>query len=202
MPQFPNARCAMVPTEQLITPLVLIDYEYVEELKAILTGIEPRDIARFALPTQSEFQVKTGFDPSGQAVNFVSSQKALVLGPMTVNSIPGVGLEVKMFLTGTPQLIIVSHVQGRLYLRAGIHRAYLLASLGVKEIPFLLYDEGQVPMPLAAGPYPTFAPHVLALPRPPLLRDALDPTLTLLVPLVRTTTVFRISAEQLTVPVN
>jgi hypothetical protein len=198
--QIPKARFAMVPTEQLITPLTMIDYEYVEELKATLTGTDPRDIARFALPDQIQVQVKTQFDPSGRAVMFVSPQKSLVLGPMTVNPVPGVGMEVKMLIMGTPQLILVSHVAGRLYLRSGIHRAYLLASLGVKEIPCILAEEEQIPQ--VVGAYPTFAPHVLAMPRPPLLRDALDPTLTLLVPLLRTNKIFRIAAEEFIVPAN
>jgi hypothetical protein len=198
--QLPKSRFAMVQTAQLITPLSLIDYEYVEELKATLTGTEPREVARFALPDQVEMQVKTGFDPSGRAVNFVSSQKTLVLGPMNVNNVPGVGLEVKMVLMSTPQLIIVSHVAGRLYLRSGIHRAYLLASLGLKEVPCVLCEEEQIPQ--VVGAYPAFTPQVLAMPRPPLLIDTLDPSLTLHFPLVRTNKIFRISAEELIVPVD
>jgi len=198
--QFPNARFAMVSTEQLIMPLTFIDYEYVEELKATLTGTEAGDIARFALPDHFSVQAKTGFDPSGRAVNFVSSQKSLVLAPMTVNAVPGVGWEVKMLIMGTPQLIMVSHVAGRLYLRSGIHRAYLLASLGLSEIPCVILEEQQIPQII--GPYPAFAPQVLAMPRPPLLKDTLDPSLTLSFPLVRTQKIFRISAEELVVPVN
>jgi len=200
MARFSNSRFAMVPIEQLITPLTLIDYEVVEELKATLTGTELRDVARFALPNQVQIRVKTGFDPSGRAVNFVSSQKSLVLGPISVNQVAGVGMEVKMLLMGTPQLIWVSQVAGRLYLRSGIHRAFLLASLGVKEVPCVLADEQQIP--LIVGPYPAFAPHILAMPRPPMLMDMLDPTMTLLIPLVRSAKIFRISAEELIVPVD
>ena len=197
--QMPTSRFAMVPVDHLIMPLTLIDYEYVEQLKADLTGTEPDAIARFALPLEITVQGKTAIDPSGRAINFISPQKSVSLGPITVNPIPGVGLEVRLSIVGTPQLVIVGNVAGRLYLRSGIHRAYLLASMGVKEIPCILREETQVPVTLSA--YPAFAPHILALPRPPLLRDTLDPTLTLLVPLVRTNKVFRISAEELIIPV-
>lgn len=196
----PGGRFAMVQTEQLITPLTMIDYEYVEELKATLTGTEPKEIVRFALPDQLLMQVKTAIDPSGRAVNFVSSQKTLTLQPIAVTQIPGVGFEVKLAIVGTPQLIIATRVQGRYYLQSGIHRAYLLASLGIKEIPCILAEHTQIP--LIVGAYPAFAPHILALPRPPLLIDTLDPTVTLLMPVIRTNKVFRISAEELILPVN
>jgi len=197
--QFKNTRFAMVPTEQLITPLTLIDYEYVEELKATLTGTEPSDLARFALPQQLQIQSKASIDPMGRSVSIISAQKTLAIGPLTVNPLPGVGFEVKISIVGTPQMILVSHVGGRMYLRSGIHRVYLLASLGVKEIPCIVIEESQIP--LVMGTYPTFAPHILALPRPPLLVDTPDPTLTLLIPMVRTNKLIRISAEELILPV-
>ncbi len=190
----------MVQTEQLVMPLTMIDYEYVEELKATLTGTDPKDIVRFALPDQLLMQVKSAIDPSGRAVNFISSQKTLTLQPITVTKVPGVGLEVKLTIAGTPQLIVVTRVEGRYYLRNGVHRAYLLASLGVKELPCILAEESQIP--LIVGAYPAFAPHILALPRPPLLKDTLDPTVYLLMPAIRTNKVFRISAEELILPVN
>lgn len=198
--QLPNPRFAMVPTECLVMPLTLVDFQYVEQLKGSLTGTSPEDVARFALPNQVPVHVKTGFDPSGRAVNVVSSDPILALGPMVVNQLEGVGLEVVMRIVGVPQLVLVSKVGDRLYLRGGIHRAYLLASLGLKEIPCVLVTEERIPQII--GAYPTFAPDALAAPRPPLLRDALDPTTSLLIPLVRTARVFRISAEEIVVPIN
>jgi hypothetical protein len=200
MSQFQKARFATVPTDQIINPLTMIDFDYVDELKATLGGMEPMDIAKFALPSRTSVEVRASFDPSGRSVNFVSPQKTLVLGPITVTQLPGVGMEVKVTILGTAQIVVVSHVAGRLYLRNGIHRAYLLASLGVKEIPCVLTEEDQIPS--VVGPYPAFAPHVLALTRPPLLKDMFDPTLTLQVPTVRTNKVFRIAAEELVLPAD
>jgi hypothetical protein len=198
--QFQAARFVMAPVEQLITPLTLIDYEYVEQLKATLVGTSPRDVAAFAFPQQYPVNAKIAMDPSGRAINFISAEKSVALTPFTLTEIPGVGFEVKATITGTPQLILVSHVAGRLYLLSGVHRAYLLASLGLKEIPCLLIESDQIPF--VTGVYPTFAPHILALPRPPLLIDTFDTSLTLRVPSVRTTKIIRISAEDLILPVD
>jgi hypothetical protein len=198
--QIAGYRFGMVPADQLITPLTLIDLEYVEELKAALTGTEPKDVAAFALPRQVTVSARAALDPSGRSVNFVSSEKMLSLMPLVVAEIPGVGFEIKIPIVGTPQLILVSHVAGRLYLKSGVHRTYLLASLGVKEIPCVIVEENQVPF--ITGIYPSFAPHVLALPRPPLLMDTFDPALTLLVPIARTSKVIRISTEELILPLG
>jgi hypothetical protein len=198
--QLGGARFVMAPVEQLITPLTLIDYEYVEQLKATLVGTEPRDVAAFAFPREFPVNAKIAMDPSGRAINFISAEKSVVLSPLTLKEIPGVGFEVKATITGTPQLIFVHHVAGRLYLLAGVHRAYLLASLGIKEIPCVLLESDRIP--LITGAYPSFAPHILALPRPPLLMDTFDPSLTLLIPSVRTSKIIRISTEDLILPVD
>jgi hypothetical protein len=198
--QFPTFKPSTVPIDKLICPLAVIDYEYVEELKATLTGTEPADILKFALPRATEVPLKMAQDPSGRAITFVSSQKTIALSAMLVNQVPGVGVEVRMLVSGNPQFIFVSLVGGRLFIRNGVHRAYLLASLGVKELPCLLVEEPQIP--IVVGAYPTFTPQVLALPRPPLLIDAFDPTVALTMPVVRTTKIIRISGEELVLPVD
>ena len=62
-------------------PLTLIDYEYVEQLKADLTGTEPDAIARFALPLEITVQGKTAIDPSGRAINFISPPEIRITRP-------------------------------------------------------------------------------------------------------------------------
>lgn len=198
--QVPDARLVMVPVDQLIMPLTLIDYEYVEQLKATLRGTEPRDIAAFAVPVQLHVRSKGVLDASGRAVTFMSAEKTLAVSNLMVTEIPGVGFEVKALLAGTPQMIFVSHVGDRFYLVNGVHRAYLLASLGIKEIPCVLRKDNS--LPVITGIYPSFAPHVLALPRPPLLMDSFDPSLTLHIPIIRTTKMIRISTEEVMLPID
>lgn len=198
--QFPSVRPAIVSIDQVISPLVVIDYEYAEQLKASLASTEWPDIVRFALPTDVEVPLKSMADPSGKSVTFVSREKTLFLAPLVMNAIPGLGIEVRFLVASSPQLVLISSVGGRLIARNGTHRLYLLASLGVQETPCLLIEESDVPVITAA--YPTFSPQVLALPRPPLIVDAFDPALRLRMPIVRASKVIRISGEELIIPVD
>lgn len=196
--QFRNLHPAMVRTSALINPLVLIDLQYVEELRPSLEGSDDLSIAKFAMPDMLSVQMRAMTDPTMRRINVFSSHKGLTVSPIQAAQIPGVGLEIKFMITGTPELILVSRVANRLFLRSGIHRAYLLASLGHEEIPCFIVDEDAIPA--TVGVYPSFTPAVLSLPRPPLLMDALNPDLALDVPLVRTQKMISISAEELIFP--
>lgn len=196
--QIASARFAFVLVEQLINPLTMIDFEYVDELRASLPNTTPNELARFALASHLAIQLKTNIDASGRAVNVVSGARTLTFGQITVNQLPGLGIEVKVPILATPQFIAVTKIGDRLCLRNGMHRAYLLASLGIKEIPCVLNDEEQ--MPTVVGPYPTFAPHVLSASRPPLLKDMFDPTLTRKIPVAKTTVLLRVAADTIALP--
>jgi hypothetical protein len=195
-----NPHFARVPVDQLISVLTLIDQEYLDQLEKDLHEISPEGVARFAFPTQTPIHVRAVNDPTGRSITFSTSDKTAILGPLMVNAVPGVGLEIKSIIVSVPQFILVSRVAGRLYLRNGIHRAFALARRGLTEIPCLVTDEAQIPY--VVGHYPAFAPNVLALPRPPLLSDMLDPALTISVPLLRTTKIFRFLAEELVLPIS
>jgi hypothetical protein len=196
--QFPNSRFATVPTDQLVMPLTMIDEEYVEQLRGTLTGTTAEDIVRFSIPDKVKITMSTALDPSGRSASVLTTEKTVTFAPMAVHQIPGVGVEVRIVVIGTPQLILVTRVAGRLFLRSGVHRAYLLASLGIKQIPCLVSEEDRVP--LVVGIYPAFAPNVLALPRPPMLRDMFDQSLTTRIPIVRATKVLRVTADEFMVP--
>lgn len=196
--QFSEISLTYVPVGQLINPLVLIDYENVERLRATLEGEDEASVARFALPTQVTAPVKILADPSHRSAIFVSPHKNLTIMGLTFGEVPGSGVEVRFFVSGAPDTIMVSHASGRFYLRNGIHRAYLLASIGMQELPCILVQETQ--FPAIVGPYPAFAPSILALPRPPLLIDAFKDELSLKVPLQRTQKIIRIAAEELILP--
>jgi hypothetical protein len=133
-------------------------------------------------------------------VTLVSSQRSFGVIGHSIGEVPDKGIEVRFLIAPSPQAILVSHVGGRLFLRNGIHRAFLLASMGAKEIPCILIHETQIPT--VASAYPTFSPAILGKPRPPLLTDALDQDLALKVPIQRTHKVVRISAEDILIPVD
>jgi hypothetical protein len=112
------------------------------------------------------------------------------------------GTEVTFLVAANWSLILVANYSGRLILRNGIHRAFLLAKMGMKTVPCVLVNEvGDLPN-IHNTTYPSFAPQMLIQPRPPLLVDFLDPELCLQVPLQRTHKVIRIAAEELVIPVD
>lgn len=196
-----KASFAFVRIDQLINPLVLIDFEYLESLKPELAATDDLSVVRFAIPETLAVPVKAIADPTQRNITFVSNQKTLTVSPMQVTP-TAQGTEVKFIVAGNLSMLMVANHSGRLILRNGIHRAFLLATMGVKTVPCILVDEeGPIPnLPNIA--YPTFTSTVLAQPRPPLLVDFFDPELCLQVPLLRTHKLIRISADETIIPID
>ena len=182
----------------LVCPFALLDYEYVEELRATLEGDDEASLARFAVPAAASTPVKVMSD--GRSVTLVSASKTLLVAGVDVKASTPAWVEVRFLVANDVQPILVSHVAGRLFLRGGIHRAFLLLSMGVREMPCLLTHEAHVP--IVTGAYPAFTPIILARPRPPLLSDALNEELSLKAPIQRTHKVIRISVEDMIIPVD
>jgi hypothetical protein len=197
---FPLADVAYVRVQDLISPLVYIDHEYVEELRPELASLDDDDVAKFALPESVNLPVKAILDPTQRNVHVISSNKTLSIGPAQVVNING-GIEVRFFVGANISAVTVSKFQDRLILRNGIHRAYLLASLGVTEIPCILNPEDTLPN-LIITAYPAFIPQTFLQPRPPMLLDFLNDRLCLQVPLQKTRKVVKISAEETLLPVD
>lgn len=199
--QLPSPQFAYVPADALVTPLVYIDYEYLESLKPELVGENELDIIRFAFPETLNTELKVAADPGGKNIIFVSKDKALTVHPMQVHNTPA-GTEVKFIVTSSLSPITVISTSGRLILRNGIHRAFMLAQKGLREIPCIFVkQEGEVP-PVQVSAYPAFTPQTLMQLRPPLLIDFLNPELCVQAPLQRTQKMIRLSAEELVVPVD
>ena len=195
-----DARFAYVRVKDLVTPLVLVDHEYVEMLRPELISLDAADVVKFALPEGTPLAVKAMMDPTRRSITLVSNQKTLSVSPLQVTQTEE-GVEVRFTVGANVSQITVSLFQDRLILRNGIHRAYLLAKLGLETIPCLLVHELALPNMLSVA-YPAFVPESLIQRRPPLLADFLDPVLSIDVPLQRTHKVARISAEELLLPVD
>ena len=192
---------AFVRLDQLVNPLVFLDYEHLDSLKPELPATDDINVARFAIPKTIVTHVKAIGDPTQRNITFVSNEKTLTVGPMQVRPTPE-GTEVKFIVAANLSMLVIANCSGRLIIRNGIHRAFLLAKMGVELVPCILVNEtGPVPnLPNAA--YPTFTASVLSQPRPPLLSDFFDPELCLEVPLLRTHKLIRISAEETIIPVD
>jgi hypothetical protein len=191
---------ATVPLEALITPLVFLDGEYVESLKPELQSSREIDVIKFALPSVTAMQVRAVMDTSMRSVTFLSSIKTLTVSPCVVTQTPD-GTEVKFIVGANLSMILVSLMGGRLIVRNGIHRAFLLGKLGIKNIPCILIREEAIPTLLTSA-YPAFIPSVLMLPRPPLIVDYDNPRLSLEAPLQRTQKIIRIAAEESVLPMD
>ena len=196
--QFPTARVALTEAAGLVNPLVLIDLEYVEQLRAELTDTDDLGVIRFAIPKEMNVSAQVAIDPDLRGVSFISMQKQVSAMPVMINQLAGVGMEVKFNVVATPQLILVSEINGRLYLRNGMHRAFLLASLGVNWIPAIIVEEQEI-TPVATM-YPSFNTSILDVERPPVLTDMLDERLTASIRIRRTQKVVRIRVEELVLP--
>jgi hypothetical protein len=196
-----DASFAFVPLDQLVNPLVYIDFEYIDSIKPELPSTDDLQVARFALPQTLVSQVKAAADPTQRSIIFVSNEKSLTVSPVQVRPTPN-GTEVTFLVAPNFNMLLVANHSGRLVIRNGIHRAFLLATMGVKVAPcILINDAGPIPN-VQMSSYPAFTTSVLALPRPPMLHDFLDPELCLEVPLQRTHKLIRISAEEVMIPID
>lgn len=189
-----------VSTRDLVAVLALVDCEFVEQLRAELVDKDPLSVAKFAIPETVNIPIKAGVEAPGRTANFVSPQKTMTLGSMQVEHVPNEGVQVRYMVTNAATFIVVSRVGNRLFLRSGTHRAYLLASLGIHDIPCIIVNENQIP--LLAGGYPAFSPAALSQPRPPLFVDYFDESLAMTSRLQRMNKVIRITAEEFLVPVD
>jgi hypothetical protein len=196
----PEVSIGYISIDTVTNPFVYIDYELLEDLKPELEGTSPLEIAKFAFPESVTAPITVIGDPTQRTITFSSRQKSMTVSNVRLRSTPE-GTEVSYLIGANSSGIVVSDAGDRLVLRNGIHRAYLLAQYGVKEIP-CVYFKDRNPMPVVTGAYPTFTPGVLVQPRQPLLVDLLRPELCLQAPVRRTHKLIRISADEIMIPVD
>ncbi len=183
----------------LINPLQLIDLDYVTHLAQDLPERPTeRDMMMFAAPEKLNIQARTFSDAKSATV--ITRFQELHLSAVESHLESEVGIEIKFRIHPLPQYILVIENNGRYYLRAGMHRAFVLARSGMSRIPCFLARN--VEMPAIVGPYPLYPPRVLQLPRPPMLLDALDPSLTVKSDYPQTRRLLRIAAEEIAIPFN
>lgn len=198
--QFPSVNVQQVDISSLINPLVWIDLEYVEELRAELVGTDDEDAIRIALPTELQITTRIAVDPDGRGVSLVSQQKQVAISAPIIAPLPNIGLTVTFNIIGSPQLILASRVNGRLYLKNGMHRAYLLASAGFRSVPVVIVD-GAVLTPIATM-YPSFNVETLEMERPPVVADLFANDLTANIRILRTKKLVRIRVDETLLPVD
>jgi hypothetical protein len=186
---FVPSRIALVELDRLVVFQKSINLRYVQELKARLgTAPSLADVFRLALSLDRvEPRVRHMQGPPNLFSFLCSSNdlrflEPMVLGPEQVSGVT---------FTGRPNTVIglavgfgsnylnALHVDGRLILNNGSHRAYALRDLGVTEVPCIVQtvtrrDELEL---VASGDFQHAPDRYLKTPRPPLLKDYFDPKL-------------------------
>jgi hypothetical protein len=212
--RFLPADIAIVDLNRLVVFQKFINLSYVEELKRRFSPTASQeDVFRFALPLQPEqpqFRIMQNA-PNMYTMVSVSTDfrflEAELLQPQNVPSFKGSGRPVTILALAIgygSNFMNVYHVENRLVLGNGSHRAYALRELGITQVPCLIQrisrrDELEL---VAAGDFATNPDRYLKSARPPMLRDYFDPQLRKLVPVYRKNRVVRIQygIEQSDVP--
>jgi len=212
--RFVPSRIALVELDRLMVFQKNINLRYVEELKARL-GHAPSPASTFRLALsldRVEPPVRQMQGPQSLFSFLCPSNDLRFLEPVLLEPVQVSGFT----STGRPSKVIglavgfgsnylnALHVDGRLILNNGSHRAYALRELGVKEVPCIVQtvtrrDELEL---VASGDFQQAPDRYLKAPRPPLLKDYFDPKLRKIVLVQRKNRLVRvqIAVEQSDVP--
>jgi len=205
---------AMIDLNRVVVFQKFINLSYVEMLKQVL-GSAPsvEAVFNFSLPLQPEqpqFQMMqngpnmfTILSPSTD-FRFLDAQ---VLRPESVPCFDSTGRPVAIIGLSVgygSNFMNVLHVENRLVLGNGSHRAYALRELGIQQAPCLIQhvtrrDELEL---VASGDFAANPDRYLKSARPPMLRDYFDPALRKIVPVCRKNRAVRIQfgVEQTDIP--
>jgi len=187
---------AMIELDQLVVFQKHINTTYSAELKARL-GVTPsaRDIFDVCLPLDHHQPQLRRMRTGPNSFVFVSPSDDLrFLESIEVDASQIVGYEPQGPAGGVIGIVVgfgsnylnAVHVNNRLVLNNGSHRAYALRDLGIKHVPCIIQtvthpeELAVVSPPIAANPQ-----LYLGHPRPSMLKDYFDPQLRKLVPVLR-----------------
>ncbi len=205
---------AMIDLNRVVVFQKFINLSYVEMLKQVL-GSAPsvEAVFNFSLPLQPEqpqFQMMqngpnmfTILSPSTD-FRFLDAQ---VLRPESVPCFDSTGRPVAIIGLSVgygSNFMNVLHVENRLVLGNGSHRAYALRELGIQQAPCLIQHvtRRDVLELVASGDFAANPDRYLKSARPPMLRDYFDPALRKIVPVCRKNRAVRVQfgVEQTDIP--
>lgn len=188
-----------IQAANLVNPLMIVDMEFVDFLKQELQAeVCEQTAVSFAFPNQINVKVQLLSDARSATV--ITRFHQFTLSDVRSEAAKDSGIEIRFNVTPVPQMIIVGECRGRFYLKAGMHRAFVLAQSGYSDVPCFIVRENEPPT--ISGPYPAYSPDVLNGARPPLLLDALEATFTSRIRYRRTNRVLRIASEDFSIPVE
>jgi hypothetical protein len=203
--QMVPADVGIVELDRLIVYQKFINVGYIKALQEKL-GKDPKDdaIFRFCLPVDHPAPPVRSMQMAQNSYTFISSSNDLRFvegrlfqasdlsnytpqGPVTaiLGLVVGFGAN----------FVTVAHVENRLVLMNGSHRAFALRDMGIKKAPCIIQRVSRrEELEAVVGGEVTQKPDLyLTAPRPPLLKDYFDPALRKQVPVIRKDRLVRVS---------
>lgn len=212
--RFVPSDITMIELDRLVVFQKFINLAYVQRLKGEL-GTQPteEDIARLALGVDHALPPVQAMQNSGNVYSFISQSndfrflEGALIAPGQVAGFVSTGRPFAYIVLGVgygSNYLNALHVDGRLVLNNGSHRAYALRDLGVTHAPCLVQritrrDEMEL---IASGDLQSNPDRYLKARRPPLLKDYFDPRFRKIVQVPRKNRLVRVQfdVEQSDVP--
>jgi hypothetical protein len=195
---------AIIDLNRVVVFQKFINLSFVEVLKRRLGPTPAPDaVVRLALPLQPEQPQFRVMQNAQNMYTFVSTStdfrflEAQFLSPPQIPDFDSTGRPVAILAISVgygSNFLNVIHVENRLVLGNGSHRAYALRDLGITQVPCLLQrvtrrEELDL---VASGDLATSPDRYLKAARPPMLRDYFDPRLRKTVQVYRKNRVVRV----------
>lgn len=214
--RFVPTEIAVIELDRLVVFQKFINLGFVEALKQSLPrNPSEEDVAQLALGLDRPLPVARLMQTAGNIYSFISPSndfrflEGAIVEPKQVTGFTSTGRPVACIVLAVgfgSNYLNAIHVEGRLVLNNGSHRAYALRELGIARVPALIQrvsrrDELEV---VCGGDLQQNPDRYLKAPRPPLLKDYFDQSLRKVVPVPRKNRFVRVQfgAEQSDVPVT
>lgn len=205
---------AIVELDRLVVFQKFINLRFVETLKGFLPGApSAEDIANLAFGLSRPAAPVKVLQNAPNTFTIISPSNDLrflegsIVQPDAAPGLPSSGRPVARIVLNVgfgSNYLNAIHVNNRLVLNNGSHRAYALRSLGITHAPCLVQRvtrPEELPL-IASGDLAQQPQNYLAVPRPPMLKDYFDARLRLVLPVPSKNRMVRVQfgAEQSDVP--
>ena len=183
------SRIAMVELDRLVVFQKHINLDFVRMVKEAL-GPHPseEEVFRACLPYDHPMPQFSSGRISQNGFTFISPSTdlrfldATILAPEQVSGLspPGpVAAVIGLVVGFGSNFLNAVHVERRMVLNNGSHRAYALREMGIRKVPCIVQEasDREELASLVAPEVFSQADRLLAAPRPPLLKDYFDPAL-------------------------
>jgi hypothetical protein len=185
----------LVEISKIIPVEPSLDVEYAESQgNATLDPANPMSAVKLCFNEKHPTEFRVSVNEAQKAMSVSGVNPSLeVVGLRYAQQGENGPVMVSFMISPSPNIVAITHDQGRYFLLNGYHRVYRLLQSGFSHVPCML-REGDA---LGRGLFPD---EVLSAPRPPLFPDFADPALGIIVPFRAVRKVVRIRPDEFFVP--